>query len=1583
MTFDSLAEEYSENIDESVGLCDWLERGPFVYSAFVVGSAVRVVRRRRIAPTESVEWELSLSGSVEDVKISLDAADNLFVIVLDYHDGRYRVGVWEHSAAGFRFHGYALQSAYPLRLQACFFDVRGNFRIEYLAFDSYCWRLGVATKEAGADWVLASFRTKNLLCYGSLRPDRIGGQINTPIAGNLFMILEDRHGREPVAVGNLQESSYTTVGDGASGLLSKVPGWEDWFFLSHNEYTQRVKKDLTDYSALHWTGGEYVHGITWRKGKIWTVDYNSAGYNADAVVAIEIDPDDWSYTKHDVFGGSYGEHVDPLWITSVGEDLYISGYGKGWLCKWNPDTGDKVKIKYPEVKAWYEEFWPNAGWKFENFLTPIQTYERAGVLRCLTHTWAYHASLSWNLLIDFEHDDPTNYRVLRLDGVEPAGHDTEFFFVSYPYVYLTTGRVLFRVDLVRWCVDRSVYIGDLYGSGDYHFPEIRTDGHYLYLTCPGSHKIAVFTFDLRRVAIVSAIDNPYHMLIEEPYIYFEVPQSPSKFWKGRVGWTNKPTPKIGLLKDTRLPLGSTLEESSSVSDFSLSPALTKNLYIADYKEFGPVVSQDQHYIYAVRDSQSEPYIYQFDKVTGSAKLISLPTSEVIGPPRDIISDGKYVYAVADHATSPTNRVVVHRFGVEDFSIASKETLVRQWSDASEIHLTSLAKAGGFLYVVGYDGSPSGRHPILLFAIRCDYKSGNEGVPQVESVPEGYKFHLKYGQQFISLPVYPSVTSPEGLFGADVEVWQYDPDIGWSRPSRLEPGRGYLVRCPSDRTITVTGSPYTVDWTSLEGSLKTGWNLVGIGEAAVEIGNYYHDIQAWDFERSQYFHKRKGEKLKVGHGYWIRKDGNFRRIQLDQTMWNFRPFIVAHGDCLYIAGTEWLYHYLIKIPVSEFGKEVPTVSAVRFSTEKYSSIRSKPIVTDDYIFLHTLTALVRLNAETLSKEAEVGFGYPELLDSLTYDPVSDRVIAKYRDANVLYITNRNLAGAKLGLVGIKAGSSGPIYYDADWSRVLYFLHRNPSVDYGHLYQFQILPIRELEFHPDRVVTRFSDGLPVPWRVLLDSCSVGLSRSLEVGKVIVFSVICAVNKTCSVFKSLAAAFVSNIQLLAYDWLGLVDSVSVSVGVLRLAIVKSLSLVCQVLESATFRVRHGLSELVSLTATFLAYDWRGLVESVSVSLDLTGKYIRALRSAFLSVVITVRRRFLKGLLWTTQECKPTYPKIEEITGGFRYTFRQGSNWFTPLTEGCSPEDFGADVEVWAWDPATGWYHPDSFDCSRRGYLMRCPTVRTVEVTGTKCAAFSWEDLKNSLTKGTWNLVGVYSDITVGDADNLILGYDEAEGKWCPIVQGSILERGRAYWILEGTPGEKPFEISIRFNAWDWLGLKENVPPIIKLSKNFRTGFAESIAVGIIRRVYIATTMVAETLKLTLGRAFSAVCSLADACQFGILRWISTLKSCCSSLYTETILRKLPELARSDSVWVSITRTSAYLRKVVHAEVVRLSDVLSYVPIKRPVEALSVSVNRVFEIVFRLFSELPCRLRWRLRIYNLLAGIRVSSRFRKLNRK
>ena len=135
---------------------------------------------------------------------------------------------------------------------------------------------------------------------------------------------------------------------------------------------------------------------------------------------------------------------------------------------------------------------------------------------------------------------------------------------------------------------------------------------------------------------------------------------------------------------------------------------------------------------------------------------------------------------------------------------------------------------------------------------------------------GWRFELKEGKDYVSLPAVPEDANPDAVFGVDVEVKGYDTETGWYTPTELEAGKGYLIRCAEPKTKDVHGmSVEGRTWVNIKAELQSGWNLVGIGDTDVTIGDNL-EVIGWNAVADNWVTLHKGDMLRRGNGYWIEK-----------------------------------------------------------------------------------------------------------------------------------------------------------------------------------------------------------------------------------------------------------------------------------------------------------------------------------------------------------------------------------------------------------------------------------------------------------------------------------------------------------------------------------------------------------------------------------------------------------------------------------------------------------------------------------------------------------------------------------------
>ena len=148
--------------------------------------------------------------------------------------------------------------------------------------------------------------------------------------------------------------------------------------------------------------------------------------------------------------------------------------------------------------------------------------------------------------------------------------------------------------------------------------------------------------------------------------------------------------------------------------------------------------------------------------------------------------------------------------------------------------------------------------------------------KVTKIDCGWRFYLKKGVDYISMPAIPNGdASPDAVFGADVEIWEWDAaSQTWVHPEVLEAGKGYLIRCPEHRRVDIYGTNVgTITWGMIISNLNDGWNLIGVGDKHVKITTDSPNITvlSWDAVYDRWIILHKGDMLYRGHGYWIYKE----------------------------------------------------------------------------------------------------------------------------------------------------------------------------------------------------------------------------------------------------------------------------------------------------------------------------------------------------------------------------------------------------------------------------------------------------------------------------------------------------------------------------------------------------------------------------------------------------------------------------------------------------------------------------------------------------------------------------------------
>ncbi|CAN2049334.1 Big-1 domain-containing protein [Candidatus Magnetomoraceae bacterium gMMP-13] len=127
----------------------------------------------------------------------------------------------------------------------------------------------------------------------------------------------------------------------------------------------------------------------------------------------------------------------------------------------------------------------------------------------------------------------------------------------------------------------------------------------------------------------------------------------------------------------------------------------------------------------------------------------------------------------------------------------------------------------------------------------------------------FNLNLKTGWNLISLPVVPDDSGLSTLF-PDAEVGYEFQDGGYVYVNSLEPGKGYWIKMPSDKTYTITGqnfSTYTL-------TLSPGWHLAGAVNAQASPSTTPDGAVEVIYEYSNGAYNSINN-LNPGYGYWVK------------------------------------------------------------------------------------------------------------------------------------------------------------------------------------------------------------------------------------------------------------------------------------------------------------------------------------------------------------------------------------------------------------------------------------------------------------------------------------------------------------------------------------------------------------------------------------------------------------------------------------------------------------------------------------------------------------------------------------------
>ena len=189
----------------------------------------------------------------------------------------------------------------------------------------------------------------------------------------------------------------------------------------------------------------------------------------------------------------------------------------------------------------------------------------------------------------------------------------------------------------------------------------------------------------------------------------------------------------------------------------------------------------------------------------------------------------------------------------------------------------------------------------------EYKP-SESEEKAVSIGESYTFHLREGDNYISLPTLPPIgeRSPADIFGPEVNVWGYDAGE-WQVVSAVKCKEGYYAYAPRAKDVTVIGAFCFVtidDLITIYNNLSEGqYALAGPGNSNITItgtileGNVLgYNPSTRDFEPVTV--------LEVGKGYWVGKEepAHDTALTIDITDAEGNPITGAYvGKTIYIGG----------------------------------------------------------------------------------------------------------------------------------------------------------------------------------------------------------------------------------------------------------------------------------------------------------------------------------------------------------------------------------------------------------------------------------------------------------------------------------------------------------------------------------------------------------------------------------------------------------------------------------------------------------------------------------------------------------
>jgi hypothetical protein len=121
--------------------------------------------------------------------------------------------------------------------------------------------------------------------------------------------------------------------------------------------------------------------------------------------------------------------------------------------------------------------------------------------------------------------------------------------------------------------------------------------------------------------------------------------------------------------------------------------------------------------------------------------------------------------------------------------------------------------------------------------------------------------LLEGFNLISLPVTPEDSSLSALFPDALAAYEFDGVT--QEATHLEPGKGYWVKVPSDRSYTICGEEFV----GYSAELSEGWHLIGAvhGNATPLVDPVDAIAVMYGFDEAYY----EVNEFSSGQGYWVK------------------------------------------------------------------------------------------------------------------------------------------------------------------------------------------------------------------------------------------------------------------------------------------------------------------------------------------------------------------------------------------------------------------------------------------------------------------------------------------------------------------------------------------------------------------------------------------------------------------------------------------------------------------------------------------------------------------------------------------